>query len=146
MFPSLTCRHKPIVYIANGTHANYAIDGTHDHTIPNINLPYGPLLDYTDHGPFWDPVKSAYFYSYDAASQRFTAYDTSTPVNWLYYLGKWGDEQYPDDDPRQQSILGIDGLYKYGSGPTGPIDKQLNRTDVCPDNGNLCIVRTILVP
>jgi hypothetical protein len=134
------------VYVANGTHANYATSGTHDHTIPNLNLPAGPLLDYTDKGPFWDPIQSAYWFSYDASSQKFTTYDDSTPVNWLYYLGRWGDEQYPSSDPRQDSVLGIDDLSKYTSGPTGPIDKQLNRTDVCPDNGNLCIVRSILVP
>jgi hypothetical protein len=31
-------------------------------------------------------------------------------------------------------------------GPTGPADKQLNRNNVCPDNGNDCILRGILVP
>jgi hypothetical protein len=41
-------------------------------------------------------------------------------------------------------LLGIE--YKYVSGPTGPEDKQLNRTKVCPDNGDLCIVRTALGP
>lgn len=92
----------------------------------------------------WDPTLSAYYYSYDAATQEFTAYDSSTPVGWLYFLGRWGDEQYPKSDPRQQEVLGISGLAKYVSGPSGPIEKQLNRTDVCPDNGNLCIVRTIL--
>jgi hypothetical protein len=137
---------QPVVYIANGTHANYATSGTHDHTIPNVNLPKGPVQDYTAKGPLWDPVLSAYWFSYDVTSQQFTAYDSSTPVNWLYYLGRWGDKQYPDSDPRQEGILDISGLYKYTSGPTGPIDKQLNRTDVCPDNGNACIVRPILTP
>jgi hypothetical protein len=94
----------------------------------------------------WDPTLSAYYYSYDAASNKFSAYDNSTPVNWLYFTGHWGDEQYPDSDPRQETILGIDGLSKYVSGPTGPLDKQLNRTEVCPDNGNICIVRPILGP
>ena len=98
------------MYIANGTHANYATPGTHDHTIPNINLPNGPIEDYTDQGAFWDPIKSAYFFSYDATSQAFSAYDASTPVNWLYYLGHWGDKQYPDSDSRQQTILNIPRL------------------------------------
>jgi hypothetical protein len=134
------------VYIANGTHANYATSGKHDHTIPNIDLPDGPVEDYTNKGAFWDPAKSAYWYSYNANSQQFTAYDASTPVNWLYFLGRWGDKQYPNSDPRQQTIFNIPGSQKYANGPTGPEDKQLNRTHVCPDNGNLCIVRSILTP
>ena len=134
------------MYVANGTHANYAITGTHDHTIPDVNLPNGPVEDYTDKGPFWDPTLSAYFFSYDASTEKFTAYDSSTPVNWLYYLGQWGDKQYPDSDPRQEDVLNIPGLYKYTNGPTGPEDKQLNRTNVCPDNGDICIVRPVLGP
>lgn len=89
---------------------------------------------------------SAYYYRFDAASTTFTAYDNNTPVNWLYFTGHWGDEQYPESDPRQQYVLGIHELAKYSSGPTGPNDKQLNRTEVCPDNENLCIVRDVLEP
>lgn len=63
-------------YSANGTHANYAINGTHDHTIPNLNLPEGPIEDYTDNGPLWDPTLSAYYYTYDATTQTFAAYDS----------------------------------------------------------------------
>lgn len=135
---------QPIAYSANGTHAVYATSGPHDHTIPNIDLPIGPLLDETDQGALWDPTLSAYFYSYDAESNTFDGYDTSLPVNWLYFTGHWGDEQYPESDPRQELVFGSEGLAKYGDGPTGPIDKQLNRTDVCPDNGHLCIIRNIL--
>ena len=89
---------------------------------------------------------SAHYYNYDAESEQFSAYEDSTPVNWLYFSGKWGDDQYPDSDTRQQSILGIKGLYKYVGGPTGPLDKQLNRSRICPDNGIPCIVRKTLVP
>lgn len=141
-----TDRTQPIAYSANGTHAVYGTSGTHDHTIPNIDLPNGPLQDYTDKGPLWDPLLSAYYYAYDADSNTFTPYDDSYPVKWLYFTGHWGDKQYPDSDPRQELVLGIQELAKYGNGPTGPLDKQLNRTDVCPDNGNLCIVRDILTP
>lgn len=83
---------QPISYSANGTHANYAINGTHDHAIPDVNLPNGLVVDYTDQGPLWDPVLSAYFYTYDTTTLEFAAYDDSTPVNWLYYIGQWGDE------------------------------------------------------
>ncbi|KAK3674348.1 hypothetical protein LTR78_005817 [Recurvomyces mirabilis] len=137
---------RPIVFSANGSHANYAITGTHDHTIPNVNLPEGPVEDHTDKGSMWDPTLSAYYYSYNAGSNTFAAYDSSTPVNWLYFNGHWGDQQYPNSDPRQTTIFGISGTQKYQGGPTGPEDKQLNRTNVCPDNGDTCIVRTILGP
>lgn len=70
---------------------------------------------------------------------------TSESVNWLSFLGHWGDEKYPQDDPIQDCVFGIDALCKYTGGPTGPIDKQLDREEVCPDNGILCIVRKILV-
>ncbi|CAJ2511046.1 Uu.00g066710.m01.CDS01 [Anthostomella pinea] len=137
---------RPIVFSANGSHANYAISGTHDHTIPDVNLPEGPIEDYTDEGPIWDPTLSAYYYTYDADTSTFAAYDDSTPVNWLYFTGHWGDDEYPENDPRQSDIFGIDGTQKYTGGPTGPEDKQLNRTDVCPDNGDACILRVVLGP
>ncbi|OCK80769.1 hypothetical protein K432DRAFT_296964 [Lepidopterella palustris CBS 459.81] len=139
---------RPITYSANGSHANYATTGDHDHTIPNFNLPAGLVEDHTDAGTLWDPMLSAYYYSYTPISSSagtFAAYDTSTPVNWLYYTGKWGDEQYPDSDKRQKNFLRL-GFYKYVSGPTGPEDKQLNRTKVCPDNGVNCILRVVLGP
>lgn len=141
-----TDQTQPIAYSANGTHAVYGTAGTHDHTIPNIDLPNGPLQDYTDKGPLWDPLLSAYYYSYDATSSTFTPYDDSYPVNWLYFNGRWGDKQYLESYSRQELVLGIKELAKYGNGPAGPRDKQLNRTEVCPDDGNLCIVRDILTP
>ncbi|KAK3658437.1 hypothetical protein LTR56_001848 [Elasticomyces elasticus] len=137
---------RPVVYSANGSHANYAIRGDHDHAIPNINLPQGLIEDHTDAGLVWDPTLSAYYVKYDAASSTFTAYNENTPTDWLKFTGHWGDQQYPKSDSRQETILGIDGTQKYTGGPTGPEDKQLNRMKVCPDNGNDCILRSILVP
>jgi hypothetical protein len=67
------------------------------------------------------------------------------PVEWLSFVGHWGDKQYPDDDESQFCFLGIDALCEYTNGPTGPIDKQLQREKVCPDNGIPCIVRKFLV-
>ncbi|KAI4237408.1 MAG: hypothetical protein L6R40_005900 [Gallowayella cf. fulva] len=98
---------RPVAYSAKGTHATYATTGTHDHTIPGLNLPAGPIEDRCDQGTLWDPILSAYFYKYDAASDAFSAYDGTSPTNWLQYLGKWGDQQYPDSDPRQKKVLGI---------------------------------------
>jgi hypothetical protein len=134
---------RPVGYIANGTHAVYAITGDHDHTIPDINLPSGLIEDHTDKGARFDPVANTWFYKWDADAEVISPYDDSTPSAFLNYDGQWGDEEYPDSDPRQDSFFGV---AKYGSGPNGPKFKQLNRDDVCPDNGILCIVRPILMP
>ncbi|KAI9833284.1 MAG: hypothetical protein M1819_003678 [Sarea resinae] len=134
---------RVIDFSARGTHANYAINGTHDHTIPDLNLDGGLIDDYTSQGTLWDPTLSAYYYSYDNSTGVFTPYDSSSPVNYLYYLGQWGDDQYPSSDPRQKEFF---GFYKYTAGPTGPIDKKLGRTDVCPPSSDACIIRTELGP
>jgi len=134
---------RPIAYSSKGSHANYAISGTHDHTIPNLNLPGGVLEDYTDRGVMWDPLLSANFYKFDAGNSAFSAYDGQAPTAWLNFKGRWGDEEYPESDPRQVKLF---GQAKFSGGPTGPVDKQLNREKICPDNGQLCILRSILVP
>lgn len=140
---------RPVVFSANGSHANYAIAGIHDHTIPNLNLPVGFVEDFTDKGPVWDPTAAAYYYTYTPITNvtgTFAAYDDSTPVDWLQFVGKWGDAEYPKSDPRQSYALGIDAAAKYQGGPTGPEDKQLNRTQMCPVDGEECILRTFLGP
>ncbi|MCJ1312797.1 hypothetical protein MMC25_006473 [Agyrium rufum] len=137
---------RPIAYSARGSHAVYATSGTHDHTIPDLNLPVGPVEDNTSQGALWDPTLSAYTYSYNVNTNTYTPYVAGTPTNWLYFTGEWGDQQYPTSDPRQKEILGISATAKYTGGPTGPEDKQLNRTQVCPDNGDVCIVSPVLRP
>lgn len=67
------------------------------------------------------------------------------PIDWLYFTGHWGDMKYPKDDPSQDCLFDADALCKYTDGPIGPIDKQLQREKVCPDNGIKCIVRKLLV-
>jgi hypothetical protein len=134
---------RPVAYSGNGSHANYAIAGGHDHVIPNFNLPGGVLVDETDRGIFWDPLLGAYYYKYDAGANSFTAYDGSAPTSWLKFSGRWGDQEYPTSDKRQFKIF---GQAKFVDGPTGPADKQLNRSNVCPDNGETCILRGLLVP
>lgn len=135
---------RPVTYSANGTHANYATPGDHDHIIPGANLPAGPIEDHTDAGAMWDPTLAAYYYSYDEANGKFTAYDDA-PVNWLYFLGKWGDDKIPESDKRQECFLRIDALCRYTSGPTGPIDKDLSRKEICPD-GKECKILPLLLP
>jgi hypothetical protein len=136
---------RPIAYSSKGSHANYAMGGTHDHLIPNFNLPGGVLEDYTNRGTYWDPVLSSYFYRFDPNANNFTPYGViaDTPTNWLYFKGRWGDQEYPTSDKRQVKLF---GQAKFSSGPSGPADKQIKRDKVCPDNGNICIVRNILVP
>ena len=131
---------RPVVYSAIGTHANYATIGTHQTTIANLNLPFGPFEDTASQGALWDSTLSTYVYSYTPSSNTFAAYDGVTSVNWLYYLGRWGDNQLPDNGPGQVDLF---GLRKFVSGPTGPITKVLNRSAVCPDSST-CIVRPVL--
>lgn len=120
---------------------------THDHTIPGLNLDAGPIEDHCDRGALWDPTLSAYLYIYDANANTFTAYDGVSPTNWLSFTGNWGDQQYPDSDRRQKKIFGISLTAKFVSGPTGPLDKQLNRQDVCPHDDKLqCFVSPLLRP
>lgn len=134
---------RPIIYSAIGSHANYAVPGTHSRNVSIVTI-----NDYTSPGPVWDPTLSAYFYSYTPFSPTngtFVASLPSTPVGWLYFEGRWGDEQYPDSDPRQVNFLNASIAWKYESGPTGPLDKGLNRTDVCPNvSGTPCLTLSTL--
>ncbi len=122
-------------------------DRSHDHTIPGLNLVVGPLEDHCDQGTLWDPILSAYFYKYDVNANSYTAYDPGYPTAWLQYVGQWGDQQYPNSDKRQKEIFGIPLSAKFVGGPTGPEDKQLNRTNVCPANSQVeCFVSPFLRP
>lgn len=134
---------RPISYAAMGSHAMYSTPGTHDHTIPNLNLPRGLIQDYTSKGTLWDPLKNTYAYTYNANTFAFHSADGKSPLGMMYFRGQWGDEQYAADDPRQEEFF---GFYKYTGGPRGPWDKQLNRTNVCPETGLRCIIRNSLVP
>ncbi|KAE8150489.1 hypothetical protein BDV25DRAFT_154325 [Aspergillus avenaceus] len=122
---------RPIAYSAKGTHANYAITGKHDHTIPHFNLPDGLIVDVTDRGTLWDPIQNAYAYSYEKVEGKFHPYDSSYPVNWLYFDGQWGDDALPGGPE-------LFGQKKYAAGPNGPKFKHLVREKVCPDSP--CVV------
>ncbi|KAK3064087.1 hypothetical protein LTS18_010213 [Coniosporium uncinatum] len=133
---------RPYAYSANGSHATYATAGTHDHTIPDLDLDIDVLLtDDCDAGVLWDPTLSAYYYTYDVAKNSFGTYDNATPTAYLNFGGKWGDQHYPGSDPRQENLLGLDLVYKYSDGPTGPKDKGLARANVCPDSEEECEIR-----
>ncbi|KAI9801732.1 MAG: hypothetical protein M1826_005129 [Phylliscum demangeonii] len=135
---------RPITYSAKGSHANYATAGPHDHSIPDLNLPFGPVQDRCDRGRLWDPLLAAYAYRYQPASQTFVPGPGYNPLGLVLYRGRWGDQQYPDADPRQHKIFDLAFTAKYVDGPTGPIDKQLDRKEVCPVNGLPCIIRDLL--
>lgn len=120
---------RPIIYSAIGSHANFAVPGTHSRLIESV-----AVNDTTSQGPLWDPVTSAYFYTYSPSSPSlYTAVNGTISERWLYYYGQWGDEQYPDSDPRQVNLLNLNITWKWESGPTGPGDKGLVRSDVCPN-------------
>jgi hypothetical protein len=134
---------RPIIYSAIGSHANFAVVGTHSRNISGVTV-----NDYTSPGPLWDPTLSAYYYTFTPSSDTngtFVPSDSSTPTSWLFFEGRWGDEQYPDSDPVQVNFLNLNITWKYESGPTGPLDKGLNRTDVCPNVvGTPCTTLSVL--
>lgn len=103
------------------------------------NLPFGPIEDHTSAGTLWDPIQSAYHYIYDVSSNTFTS-PNGDPTSWLQFQGQWGDDTLPKSTPGQIELF---GQYKYDAGPTGPIDKDLGRTNVCLGSGP-CIIRPIL--
>ncbi|KAL1982870.1 hypothetical protein VTN96DRAFT_798 [Rasamsonia emersonii] len=124
---------RATTYVAVGTHANYATAGQQDY-----DLPFGLLHDTTDKGPFWDVTQNYRGFWFDNSTQTFSSAggkstggeeQASEGADWLKWLGYWGDEQYPDTDPRQYCILDIECAFV--SGPTGPIAKNLGRTAVC---------------
>ncbi|KAG8624755.1 hypothetical protein KVT40_007822 [Elsinoe batatas] len=133
---------RPITFSSNASHANYATTGTQDRVLPDLDLPGLILNDYADEGPRWDPVLNSYFFKYDIASGSFSSHDGTTPTAWLIFVGKWGDQQYPDSDPKQKNLLGL--ARKFTGGPTGPKDKGLNRKNICPDSDDFCFVRSRL--
>lgn len=125
---------RPLVYSAYGSHANYESEGDHVHDYI--------LVDYCDAGVLWDPVQSAYFYHMDATTSKLSRLflpDTPLPLesnltSFFYYLGIWGDAQYPNDHPSQITVP-IFGLKRFVSGPQGPIYKGLVRKTLFPDVG-----------
>ncbi|KAF4890928.1 putative vacuolar protein sorting-associated protein TDA6 [Colletotrichum fructicola] len=102
------------------------------------------LVDYCDEGEKWDPVLSAYFYRFHADSftvTRIEPPEQSFPklasdanlTSLFYYTGRWGDLQWPDSDPRQETVPRF-GLKRFESGPTGPRRKHLVRKGLKPDH------------
>ncbi|KAI0683861.1 hypothetical protein BC835DRAFT_1294885 [Cytidiella melzeri] len=135
---------RPVTYIAQGTHANYASTGSHQHDLPGLD-------DQTDAGHIWDVTKNFRGYTFDNSTKTFAvasgvstggALEGSEGVGWLNFPGHWGDKQY--------AILSKDGQYcitstecKYVDGPTGPIAKNLGRTAPCQDESSCSILTSV---
>lgn len=103
---------RPVVYSAAGSHANYATAGTQKiyPIVGNI------VTDTTDAGFYWDVSQNYRGYYYDVASNTVTnaggvdvggTEQATETVDWLYWSGMWGDEQYPTSDKRQNCALGV---------------------------------------
>lgn len=100
------------------------------------------LIDYCDEGQIWDPVRSAYFYRLDP--HTFTINPLARPnepslsppssnlTSFFYYTGNWGDTQYPDSDPRQETVPYF-GIKRFETGPNGPRYKHLIRKGLMRD-------------
>lgn len=114
---------RPIAYSAGGSHANYATVGQHNHSAN-----FGNLTDHADAGPPWDVTLNYVAYWYSTNSGFVGATGNNVSGSWLDFVGHWGDEQYPDSDPRQSSLQ---GQYRYTSGPPGPVGHNLLRTTLC---------------
>ena len=130
---------RPVVYSAEGSHAMYSTPGLHPYV-----LPLGLLHDQTDRGPLWDPSMNLHAYKYNLAANHLvpSTRTPSAPVNWFYYIGRWGDKAYPLDDRRQYRFA---GQKHYESGPLGAQFKRLGRKTVCQSDGP-CHVRYWLPP
>ena len=105
-------------------------------------VPAHLVYDRTSQGFLWDPTLSAYYYSYDTSTGMFKQAIDSMPDDYLYYLGLWGDDQYPDEMEGQENFQ---GFRKWTDGPMGPLYKHLEREEVCPSTGEqVCVVQESL--
>ncbi|KAJ3018804.1 hypothetical protein HKX48_002621 [Thoreauomyces humboldtii] len=133
---------KPITYVAVGSHANYPTNGNNGKH--PYSLPLGVLADYTSDASsaiMVDASQNYRGYCYSAADGFQATHDTpDKDVSWLQWAGNWGDKQYPNSDPRQ---YGFAGQYHYVNGPTGPVQKNLLRVDICEKtSGSACVIET----
>lgn len=154
---------RPILYSALGSHAMYAMPGTHPYV-----LPFGLLADVTDKGPLWDPALHYYAYhlntslTHDVDAKLFPSThghgalsgeslhslqvhhstdvftpakcNPDAPTSWFWFKGHWGDKFYELSDERQWRFA---GQYHYVNGPLGPRFKNLGRSRVC-QSGKQC--------
>ncbi|KAJ3187428.1 hypothetical protein HDU85_006716 [Gaertneriomyces sp. JEL0708] len=133
---------RMVAYVAKGSHANYPNNGAPGLLAgfqPYIPVALGLVHDLTSSqasGSLWDPTLGTIeSFCFSPASGAF-APTPESPVKDLAHLtfqGKWGDQRYPSNDPRQYDVLGK--VFHYESGPTGPASKNLGRPTVCIKDG-----------
>ncbi|KAH8593002.1 hypothetical protein B0O99DRAFT_516521 [Bisporella sp. PMI_857] len=129
---------RPLVFSAKGSHANYAKPGRHDLHEQNEKVPNNIAYDHTSSGHLWDPMLSAYYYTYSMDTQKLTPAKGDMPVNYLYFEGRWGDQEYGDEVEGQELFR---GYHKWTGGPQGPIFKHLDRRGVCLPRVKRCIIK-----
>lgn len=133
--------NRPVAFSARGSHANYATAKNHDLHEYNADVPAHIVFDRTSQGPLWDPTLSANYYTFSTLDSKFTPAIKDTPVNYLYFEGMWGDAERPADMEGQEDFH---GFKKWTGGPRGPLDKHLDRPDVCLPNRPTCEIKTSL--
>ena len=65
-------------------------------------------------------------------NESTTAPPSSNETSFFYFEGRWGDVQYPDSDPRQETTPYF-GLKRFETGPNGPRFKHLVRQGIAPE-------------
>ncbi|KAH8819148.1 hypothetical protein F5884DRAFT_4217 [Xylogone sp. PMI_703] len=148
---SKTSTGRPITYVANGGHANYATAGDQDYEGGFLAI-FG-IFDKTSQGLVWDVTLNYRGFTFDTATSTFTSASGvdiggseqgPEGTSWLNWLGIWGDQQYPDSDSRQNcDFEDITNECTYVSGPTGPLAKNLGRTALC-ENESDCTIKDSL--
>ncbi|KAK2624594.1 hypothetical protein QTJ16_005787 [Diplocarpon rosae] len=128
---------RPVSFSARGSHANYPVAGNLDFHHTHGLIPAHIIHDRTQQGKLWDPTLAAYYYTFEPQEKLFAPAVKETPVNWLYFEGRWGDDQFPRGREGQEEFH---GYVKWLPGPKGPLDKHLDRVDVCPPK-RACVVR-----
>lgn len=107
---------------------------------PDGLIPAHIVYDRTQQGKLWDPTLSAYYYTYEPEMKKFEPAVEGTPTSYLYFEGKWGDDQFPMGRKGQEEFY---GYVKWIGGPQGPWFKHLDRPDVCLPTRD-CVVKDAL--
>jgi len=109
-----TRNHRPKVYVANKSHANYTDIGSHKRSIKiggkSIETDIIPADETSDQGPQWDCKNRLKFLH-------------QTKPKWLNFNGRWGRFDDPD-------------WLRFGQPPFGPATKGYWGTPIATPTGN----------